>query len=139
MKRMLACILLLPLLFCACGMEKEALSMSLAGLDFTSVTQIQIQNAHNGEWFHITDADQVGEICAFLHTVAGKEGHSAKGYYEGTYSLTLLCEDEEIFSMAFGDSDSFFCGEFGDGYPVRYLLDGMEIEQVTNFIENYTD
>lgn len=138
MKQILAFVLLSAILFSACTARNEALSMSLTEIDFSSVTQIKIQNAHNGKWTYITEPEEVGEICAFLHQVSGKEGHSAKGYYEGTYSLTLLNGEEKVFSIGFGDSDSFFCGEFGDGYPVRYLLDGMGIEEVTGFLKQYT-
>ena len=31
--------------------------------------------------------------------------------------------------MAFGDSDCFYMGDYGDGYPIRYLLEEITVKE----------
>lgn len=140
MKRLTALILAvaLTLILSGCGGKKEELSVSFGDVDFSSVTKAQMQNAHNGTWTEITEPEDVKAVCEFLKTVSGKEGGSAKGWYEGTYALQLMEEDGSVyFHLAFGDSDAFFYGSYGDGYPVRYVLDGVTIQEVTDFLGKF--
>lgn len=120
-----------------------------ASTDFSGVNSIVMRNLHNGKDSYIENAESVQAICEFLKSVSGINGGSSKGYYEGTYqlklygsasaSLAVLNEEAEIFSIGFGDSDSFCFGEYGDGYPTRFELDGLTIEDVTSFLAQYDD
>lgn len=60
-------------------------------------------------------------------------------YGNASASLAILEEEDEIFSIGFGDSDALFYGEFGDGYPVRCQLDDMTIDDVISFFNNMTN
>ena len=107
---------------------------ALADIDKSSVNQIQLQNLHNGQYTFLSDEAAVSEICAYLDGIIGIDFGSSKGYYEGTYAVTLQFRDtSEYFSVAFGDSSSFSLGQGDDGYPVRYELLNCEIQDVVEF------
>ena len=111
---------------------------ALADIDKSSVNQIQLQNLHNGQYTFLSDEAAVSEICAYLDGIIGIDFGSSKGYYEGTYAVTLQFRDtSEYFSVAFGDSSSFSLGQGDDGYPVRYELLNCEIRDVVEFFSQF--
>ena len=141
LKRILRFALLPVVLFCLCGCGKETLSIDFSEQNFSNICSIILTNAHNGKQTIIEDVESVNAICVFIKSTKGKEGGSAKGYYEGSYSLSLHEDtaEEAVFRIGYGDSDAFFYGEYGDGYPVRYLLDGMTIDDAISFLQQYDD
>ena len=62
---------------------------------------------------------------------------SSKGYYGGSYSLDIYNGSNKIFSIGFGDDESFNYGDYGDGYPTRYDLHGVTREQVIRFLSQF--
>lgn len=115
----------------------ELLHINFAKSDFSAVNSVHLKNLHNGHTTFLTP-DAIPEITAFVQTsVAGKDGVSARGYYEGSYALTFYEDKTEVFSIGFGDTETFYYGEYGDGYPVRYTLDGITIDEVTTFLGQY--
>lgn len=136
MKRLVVLIALVA--FVLVGCSKPEMAVSFSKMDFGNVTQVRIQNAHNGVYSFVSDTESVDAICAYLKGVSGGSGESGKGYYEGTYEIALYSEDGEIvFSLAFGDENVFYCGEGKDGYPIRYHLTGLTIEDTTAFFRQY--
>lgn len=123
--------------------------ISFSDQDFSKVHSIALTNCHNGKKTYIEDGNSVTEICDFLFNVSGKDGTSAKGYYEGSYALSLyentsasLAQQENepaVFSIVFGDLDSFYYGEYGDGYPVRFALKDISIDEVISFLGGYDE
>ena len=126
--------LILPLMLCAlllltaCGRNDVAQKAALADHIPDTVTKIVLQNCHNGQFTAITDAGTMERIKDFLRTVTGSGAESGKGYYEGSYSIAFYQGEETVFFMAFGDSDCFYMGDYGDGYPIRYRLDDMTVK-----------
>ena len=126
--------LILPLMLCAllllagCGRNDVAREAALADHIPDTATKIALQNCHNGQFTFITDAGAIVQIADFLRTVTGSGAESGKGYYEGSYSIAFYQGEETVFSMAFGDSDCFYMGDYGDGYPIRYLLGDMTVK-----------
>lgn len=114
----------------------ELQNINFAKSDFSSVNSIRLTNCHNGHTTYLTP-EAIREVTAFIQALKGKDGISAKGYYEGSYSLTFIEDKEEVFSIGFGDTHTFHYGDYGDGYPVRYTLDGIGIEEVTKFLAQY--
>lgn len=111
---------------------------SLADMNKRSVIQIKLQNAHNGQYTFINDRSDIAEICAFLENVSGVDYGTSKGYYEGTYAVSLQYEDgSEEDSVVFGDSTSFTYGEGKDGYPIRYEMLSHDIQDVVAFFSQY--
>ena len=130
MKRLILTMMLcIMLLLTACGRNDVDQKAALADHIPDTVTKIVLQNCHNGQITSITDAGTMERITDFLRTVTGSGAESGKGYYEGSYSIAFYQGEEKVFSMAFGDSDCFYMGEYGDGYPIRYLLDGMTVKE----------
>ena len=127
MKKFLAFVLCLALLFAGCKGDAPGSEIQLKNYDFDGVTEIRIQNCHNGEYTILLEADDISAITTFLSEIVGTDSGSGKGYYEGTYAIICYRNDETVFSMSFGDSDCFYTGKGGDGYPIRYLLTGMTI------------
>ena len=129
MKKLLSLILASVLVFTLFGCNKDSTGseVKLADLDFSTVNRISLQNCHNGEYTTILEENDISAITSFLKKVTGTDSGSGKGYYEGTYAIICYRNDETVFSMAFGDSDCFYTGKGGDGYPIRYLLTGMTI------------
>lgn len=129
MKRLILTLVLCALLLLTgCGRNDVARETALADHLPDTATKIVLQNCHNGQFTFITDADAMAQITDFLRTVTGSDAESGKGYYEGSYSIVFCQGEETVFSMAFGDSDCFYMGDYGDGYPIRYLLDGMTVK-----------
>ena len=96
---------------------------ALADIPKRGVEQITLRNLHNGAYTYITEETDISRLCTYLDSIYGVDSGSAKGYYEGTYEITLSFADtSEQFSLAFGDSDAFYLGKGEDGYPIRYLL-----------------
>lgn len=142
-------LLWIPLILClllGCSDSDEP-KVSFSEVDFSAVHSVLLVNMHNGTQSYIDDAESVAEICAFLSTVRGEDGTSAKGYYEGSYGVALyanpsasaavLEEETPIVSIGFGDSNAFYYGKFEDGYPVRYSLVSNIIEEVISFFKQY--
>lgn len=101
------------------------------------VNRIRLTNCHNGKTTELTDVRQIQEILDFIRGVSGKDVESGKGYYEGSYSLEFLYSDTSLFRISFGDMDVFYYGTYIDNYPCRYHLDGMTIQDVTDFFSKY--
>ena len=127
MKKLVAFVLCLAFLFAGCKSDAPGSEIQLKNYGFDGVTEIRLQNCHNGEVTVLLDEADIASVTAFLSEVVGADPESGKGYYEGTYAVNCIYEDGEEFSLAFGDSDCFYMGKGGDGYPIRYLLTGMTI------------
>lgn len=110
-----------------------------ADADFSAVTKVRLQNFHGGAVSYLEDPEDIESVAAVMRTVSGVEGTSARGYYEGSYSLEFYVEDTCIFSIGFGDSDSFFIGEYGDGYPIRYTLESHKIGEIIDFLSQFDE
>lgn len=111
---------------------------SLADLRKRNITRIKLQNAHNGQYTFLEDGEDIADICAFLQDVSGVDYGTSKGYYEGTYAVSLQYEDgSEEDSVVFGDSTSFTYGEGEDGYPIRYEMLSHDILDVVAFFSQY--
>ena len=136
-KGFLLTLVLILLILAGCKEEFPA-TLHLSDCDLSGATQIRMQNAHNGQFSIILEPKDIAAITVFLQEVVGTTPESGKGYYEGTYQLQFYRGDEEIFSMAFGDSDCFFTGKGKDGYPLRYLLPDNTIqEKVIPFLSQF--
>ena len=104
----------------------------------TSVEKIALKNLHNGMTTDIESAGSIAKICDYLRTLYGVNDGSGKGYYEGSYELTIYLNDSsEFYAIAFGDSDCFYLGKGADGYPVRYQLLGTKIENVISNLSTF--
>ncbi len=109
MKRVLVfCFALLFLLsMAACSHESTA--VSFAERDFSTVTQAKLYNCHNGQSTLITDGQSISELSEFIRALSGASAKEQEGFYEGTYTVTLLdAEENVIFEIGFGDSDVFY-------------------------------
>lgn len=144
---LLASLVLSLLLFGGCSGKDKGLEISFADTDFSNVNSILLINLHSGEQTYIEDTESVEDICHFLRNIKGNKGTSAKGYYEGSYGVALyanasasaavLESETPIVSIGFGDTASFYYGEYEDGYPVRYTLTSIIIEEVITFFKQY--
>lgn len=128
MKKFLTLFILLLLTFPGCKGNAPGTEIQLKNYGFDGVTEIHLQNCHNGEYTILQDDEEITVITAFLSEVVGTDPESGKGYYEGTYAITCYYDDGEEFSLAFGDSDCFYMGSGSDGYPIRYQLAGKTIK-----------
>lgn len=136
MKRLALVLAFVALLLAGCG--KPEMTVSFSEMDFGDVTQVRIQNFHNGVYSFVTDPESVEEICDYLKSVSGVAGESGKGYYEGSYAVALYSGSEEpFFHFGFGDEDVFYYGEGKDGYPIRYHLVDLTIKDTTAFFSQY--
>lgn len=143
----LASLILSLLLLCGCSASEKEPEISFADTDFSNVNSVLLINLHNGKQTYIDDAESVEEICDFLRNMKGEKGTSAKSYYEGTYGIALYASESAslavsesetpVFSIGFGDTSSFYYGEFEDGYPVRYSMTSNIIEEVVSFFKQY--
>ena len=138
MKRIFCLLLLLCLLLPGCSQSPEK-TMDLKEVLSRDITAIHLTNCHNGKVTVIRDSEDIARILAFLQSFRGNGGHSGKGYYEGSYALALFQGQEQVFSMAFGDSDCFFSGKGEDGYPVRYLLEQGSVDSVIAFFSVFDE
>ena len=121
-------ILCAALFLTGCGKNDITQEVTLAEHIPDAVTKIEMQNCHNGQYTFLSDPDDIAQITDFFRTVTGTDAKSGKGYYEGSYSIVFYQDEEKAFSMAFGDSDSLYIGEYGDGYPIRYRLKDITIQ-----------
>lgn len=113
-------------------------STDFENIDFSDVTEINLKNCHNGKETNITDSEDINSICTFISSVKGINGWSGRGWSEGSYELIFKDETgNDILALAFGDSDVFFYGDDGEGYPVRYYLDGITLDDVIEFLKIY--
>jgi len=103
----------------------------------TEDMEVLLQNCHNGKTTRIMDPDSIAAILDFLSTISGNNPVSSKGYYGGSYALTLKSGDDTVFSIVFADDDAFFFGDYGNGYPVRYTLADRRIDSVIAFFKQY--
>ena len=116
--------------------QAELQNISFANHDFSAVNSIHLKNLHNGHTTYLTP-EQVREVTAFVNSLTGKNATTSRGYYEGSYSLTFIVDKTKVFSIAFGDTPIFNYGDYGDGYPARYQLDNLTIEEVTTFLSQF--
>lgn len=111
------------------------------GKDFGVTERIRLKSMHTGEEVWIREPEEITEIEDFLKRVKGSDPESAKGFYEGTYTVDLYEADAEEprFSIGFGDSPAFYYGESEEdtGYPNRYTLEEMTIEEAVAFFETF--
>lgn len=124
MKKLLPLVLLLIFAFTGCNNDAPGSEIQLRNYGFDGITEIRLQNCHNGEYTVLRTEEEIAAITAFLSQIVGADPESGKGYYEGSYAIQCIYEDGEAFSLAFGDSDCFYIGQGGDGYPLRYKLTG---------------
>lgn len=117
--------------------ERILLDDIISAIEYDEITEITLRNLHNGSWSHITDEMEVESVLHFLSKVEGINKTSSKGYYGGCYTIQLQDSDETIFSIGFGDDESFHYGDYGDGYPARYDLRGVTREDVIRFLSRY--
>ena len=127
MKKILVLLLIL-LTLSGCKSDAPGSEIQLKNYGFDGVTEIRIQNCHNGEYTILRDAADIAAVTAFLSEMVGTDPESGKGYYEGSYAIKCIYSDGEEFSLAFGDSDCFYMGKGGDGYPLRYQLTGKTVK-----------
>ena len=130
--------LLLAIVLCAAFLPGEAPGgeYSPGSEDLSAVDRVELTNCHNGHRTILTDPGDIAAVTGFLQTVVGDHPESGKGYYEGSYALTLYRGKQEVLSLAFGDSDCFYRGKGPDGYPLRYPLRDMTIKgDVVPFFE----
>ena len=121
--------------------EKEPKgSVSFRNVDFSNVTSIKLSNAHNGNNTFLFDSEKIQAICAWLSTVSGSNARNSKGWhYQGTYALTLMAGDEEVFSIGFGDDPVIFYGMYDDRYAMMYDLDRITIDEAVRFLCRFDD
>ena len=105
--------------------------------EYAGITEMRLRNLHNGKDTVITEAESIESILGFINKVAGVNATSSKGYYGGSYSLDVYNGSNKIFSIGFGDDESFNHGDYGDGYPTRYDLRGVTREEVIRFFSQF--
>ena len=119
--------------------KEDPSSVSFADFDFSAVTDIRLDNAHNGKSTAISDPDAIEDICNFLSGVSGSNGRNSKGWhYQGTFALTLMAEDENVFQITFGDDDVFFYGKYNKNYAMMYDLD-RDMDDVIRYLYRYDE
>ena len=134
---MLLCVVLAVCLLTDPETDVYQGSVSFVDLETYSVTMVELKNLHNGWYTYLTEPSDINAVCDFLKQLSGDCIGSSKGYYEGTYSVRLLSVGEEIFSISFGDSNTFYYGEGHDGYSVRYTPSEIDINEIVAFLSIY--
>ena len=120
--------------------KEEPTSVSFADFDFSSVTDIMLTNAHNGKSTAISDPDSINQICNFLSGISGANVRSSKGnHHQGTFVLTLMADDLQVFQITFGDDDIFFHGSYDEKYSRMYDLVDRDMESVIHFLYRYDE
>lgn len=117
----------------------DSLAFGLYNLDGENadITEIRLRNLHNGKDTVIQDDDAIDSILTFIARVEGTNPTSSKGYYGGSYDIQIMNGSQTVFSIGFGDDDSFNFGGYGDGYPARYELRGISREDVIRFFSQF--
>ena len=134
---LIICIVLAVCLLTDPQIPEPKLTITFLELDTNNVTDIILQNNHNGEMTFISDKQAINEICSIIKNIGGINGFSGRHHYEGSYSLTLKDGSEEIFSIQFGDTDAFFYGIDDDGYAIRYELQDLSIDGIIRMLSPY--
>lgn len=121
--------------------------ISFTDFPYSEVHSIAIANGHTGKTSYINSPEDVSEICDFLRTVTGCIGQSSIGYYDHLQTLTLyrnksaaaaiLMEEPPVLTITFGHNYFIYYGEYGDGYPIRYTLEGINCEDAFLFLQPY--
>lgn len=122
-------------------------TISFADFPYSEVHSLVIRNGHTGKTTYVSDMDSVSTICNFLSTVTGCIGQSSIGYYDHLQTVTLyrnesapaaiLAEEPPVLELTFGHNYFVYYGEYGDGYPIRYTLNGINCEDVFFFLMPY--
>ena len=140
-KRFCIClaVIILCLSGCAGNADSIPLDLSFSDFDLSGTTVIRLQNCHNGMSSYVTDPEAISEIIAFLQNYSGGDAESGKGYYEGSYALSFYesLDSDPIVSFGFGDENVFYYGDYGDGYPCRYHLKGVTVQEIADFLFPY--
>ena len=134
---LIICIVLAVCLLTDPKIPEPKLTITFLELDTNNVTDIILQNNHNGEMTFISDKQAINEICSIIKNIGGINGLGGRHHYEGSYSLTLKDGSEEIFSIQFGDTDAFFYGIDDDGYAIRYELQDLSIDGIIRMLSPY--
>lgn len=124
-------------------------AISFADQPYSEVNSIAIYNGHTGRTSYVDESESVKEICGFLSKVRGTNGKSSIGYYDLLHTLVLyrnesaaaavLAEEEPVLTITFGHTYFVYYGEYGDGYPIRYTLDGINCEDVFLFLNPFEE
>lgn len=112
-------------------------SISFEDITAETVTMVELKNLHNGEYTYLIDPSDIVSVCNYLSDLSGTYLGSGKGFYEGTYQVRLLQGETVLFSIAFGDSNTFYHGEGDDGYAMRYAPNNIDIPQIVAFFSTY--
>ena len=134
---LIICIVLAACLLTDPQIPEPKLTITFLELDTNNVTDIILQNNHNGEMTFISNKQAINEICSIIKNIGGINGLGGRHHYEGSYSLTLKDGSEEIFSIQFGDTDAFFYGIDDDGYAIRYELQDLSIDGIIRMLSPY--
>lgn len=131
------CIVLAVCLLTDPETEADRGSISFADLETYNVTMAELKNLHNGGYTYLTEPADINAVCDFLKQLSGEYMGSSEGYYEGTYAVRLLSVGEEVFSIVFGDSNTFYYGEGDDAYSLRYTPSEIDINEIVAFFSVY--
>ncbi len=138
MKKTAAICLFVILILSMAGCSRQALSLSFADLDVSGVSQVKLENCHNGQASLLTDREAVADICSYLRRISGTSSKEQSGFYEGSYAVTLLDETgTAVFDIVFGDSDVFYQALDGSGGITRFDLTGSTAEEIRVFFSQY--
>lgn len=140
-KKQFVLVLVLLLLLATAACKKDAPGGEIQigrTYDLSGVTQIKLENGHNGYSTYITNEADIADILSFVGDTVGKPLGSGRGYYEGSYSVVFSFDNGEEFRLTYGDDAVFYLGEGDDGYPIRYRLLHISIsEDVIPFFSRF--
>lgn len=115
--------------------------IDFSDVPFGDIACVEITSGHTGNSVFIREEKDIKGILDFLAEVKGVGRMSGKGYYEGSFSVTLYESDtrQPVFRIGFGDESTFYYGvnDIDKGYPNRYELEGMTVDEVVGFFERY--
>ena len=141
MKKLLVFILVMIFALALAGCKSDAPGGEIQigrEYDFSGVTHVKLVNGHNGYSTIITDETDMANVISFVGDTIGKPLGSGNGYYEGSYSVEFFYDNDEEFSLTYGDDTVFYLGEGDDGYPIRYQLIHINIsDDVIPFFSQY--
>lgn len=136
-RKLLALLTFFALLASGCRGSEPAQQVSFEDADFSAITEVIIYNVRNGALSSVSEPEKVATVCDFIRGISGIGGISAKGYDAGSYTVYLYSKSGEEYKLMFGDGDVLCYGDYGDGYPVRYMLEGATSQDVTAFFSEY--